>query len=85
MISSAAKEQAKHSNPDDLKCQKKKIKNEICIHKLFSHKNICKFEHYFEDQKNVYMLMELCSDKTLADVLKRRKRLLEIEVQCYIK
>ena len=31
------------------------------------------------------MLLELCSDKSLQDVLKKRQRLLEIEVQCYVK
>ena len=82
---SAAKQIAKENNPVDLKRQKKKLMNEINTHKMMSHENICKFEHYFEDSRHVYFLMELCSDKTLQHVLKKRRRLLEIEVKCYIK
>jgi len=42
------------------------------------------FEHVFEDQDNVYILLELCTNQTLNELLKRRKRLIELEVQCYI-
>jgi polo-like kinase 1 len=73
----------KKEDPKELKHQKKKLINEIDIHKMMDHENVCKFEHFFEDNKNVYMLLEVCSDKSLHDVLKKRKRLLEIEVKCY--
>ena len=48
------------------------------------HPQIVAFEHYFEDTENVYRLLEICQNQTLNDLLKRRKRLTEIEVQCYI-
>jgi len=42
------------------------------------------FEHYFEDHENVYILLEICNNETMNELLKRRKRLTEFEVQCYL-
>lgn len=42
------------------------------------------FEHYFEDHDNVYILLEICHNETMNELLKRRKRLTELEVQCYL-
>jgi polo-like kinase 1 len=63
---------------------RKKLINEIKLHKKLHHFNIVNFEHFFEDKENVYILLELCSNQTLNEMVKRRKRLKEIEVQCYI-
>ena len=63
---------------------KQKLISEIKIHKSVQHENIVKFEHYFEDVENVYILTELCHNQTLNDLLKRRKRLTELEVQYYV-
>jgi polo-like kinase 1 len=63
---------------------RKKLINEIKLHKKLHHQNIVNFEHFFEDKDNVYILLELCSNQTLNELLKRRKRLTEIEVQCYL-
>ena len=63
---------------------KQKLISEIKIHKSLHHPQIVAFEHYFEDTENVYILLEMCSNQTLNELLKRRKRLTEIEVQCYI-
>ena len=63
---------------------KQKLISEIKIHKSLHHPQIVAFEHYFEDTENVYILLEICQNQTLNDLLKRRKRLTEIEVQCYI-
>lgn len=62
---------------------KQKLISEIKIHKALHHPNIVAFEHYFEDHENVYILLELCTNQSLNDLLKRRKRLTEIECQCY--
>jgi polo-like kinase 1 len=62
--------------------QKKKLESEIKIHRSLHHENIVKFEHYFEDELNVYILMELCT-ASLNEKVKRRKRLTEVEVKCY--
>jgi polo-like kinase 1 len=61
-----------------------KLINEIKLHKKLHHQNIVNFEHFFEDKENVYILLELCSNQTLNELVKRRKRLTEIEVQCYL-
>ena len=64
--------------------EKKKLINEIKIHKALHHNNIVHFEHYFEDNDNVFLLLELCSNKSLNELLKRRKVLTELEVQVYV-
>jgi polo-like kinase 1 len=43
---------------------KQKLISEIKIHKALHHPNIVKFEHYFEDTENVYLLLELCSNQS---------------------
>jgi len=63
---------------------RQKLISEIKIHKSLHHLHIVGFEHVFEDQENVYILLELCTNQTLNELLKRRKRLTEIEVQCYL-
>ncbi|MCQ2819403.1 MAG: protein kinase [archaeon] len=63
---------------------KNKLKSEIKIHQAMNHHNIVKFDHYFEDDDNVYMLLELCKSKTLNELIKKRKILTEIEVRYYL-
>lgn len=63
---------------------KQKLITEIKIHKSLHHPQIVGFEHYFEDTENVYILLEMCQNQSLNELLKRRKRLTEIEVQCYL-
>ena len=62
---------------------KQKLISEIKIHKALHHPNIVGFEHYFEDSENVYLLLEICHNQSLNELLKRRKTLTELEVQCY--
>ena len=64
--------------------QKQKLRTEIKIHKSLHHNQIVAFEHNFEDSENVYILLEICKNQTLNELLRRRKTLTEIEVQCYI-
>ena len=63
---------------------KQKLISEIKIHKSLHHQQVVAFEHYFEDTENVYILLEICQNQSLNELLKRRKRLTEIEVQCYM-
>ena len=63
---------------------RKKLINEIKLHKKLHHPNIVNFVRFFEDKENVYILLELCSNQTLNELVKRRKRLSEIETQCYL-
>lgn len=63
---------------------KQKLMSEIKIHRSLHHQNIVGFEHFFEDAENVYILLELCANQTLNELIRRRKRLHELEVQCYM-
>ena len=63
---------------------RQKLISEIKIHKSLHHQHIVNFEHVFEDHESVYILLELCTNQTLNELLKRRKRLTELEVQCYV-
>lgn len=49
------------------------------------HANIVHFEHVFEDKENVYILLELCKNETLNELLKRRRRLTEFEIRVYLR
>ena len=63
--------------------RKQKLMSEIKIHRSLRHQNIVEFDHFFEDADNVYLLLELCTNQTMSELLRRRKRLTELEVQCY--
>jgi polo-like kinase 1 len=63
---------------------RQKLISEIKIHKSLHQLHIVQFEHVFEDSENVYILLELCPNQTLNELIKRRKRLVELEVQCYV-
>ncbi|XP_038137432.1 serine/threonine-protein kinase PLK2b [Cyprinodon tularosa] len=65
--------------------QREKIDREIELHKLLHHKNIVHFYHHFEDKENIYILLEYCSRKSLAHILKARKVLTEPEVRYYLR
>lgn len=64
--------------------RRQKLMSEIKIHKSLSHPNIVGFEHFFEDSENVYILLEICTNQSLSELLRRRKRLTELETQCYM-
>ena len=64
--------------------QRQKLLTEIKIHKSLHHQQIVAFEHNFKDSSNVYILLELCQNQTLNELFERRKRLSEVEVQCYM-
>lgn len=63
---------------------KQKLISEIRIHKSLQHTNVVHFDHYFEDPENVYILLEMCHNQSMNELIKRRKRLTELEVQCYV-
>ena len=66
------------------KDRKQRILTEIKIHRTLNHKNICKFEHSFEDKNFVYILVEYCPLKSLNDLLKKRIKLKEYEIRFYM-
>ena len=57
---------------------------EIKIHKSLEHRNVILFDHVFEDSENVYIILELCHNHTLNEMMKKRKRTSELEVQYYL-
>ena len=63
---------------------KERLKEEIEIHQSLNHDNIVKYKTRFEDDYNIYMILELCENGDLHSLLKTRKKLKEIEVQYYI-
>ncbi len=63
---------------------KQKLMSEIKIHRSLHHANVVSFEHFFEDAENVYMILELCVNQTLNELVRRRRKLTELETKCYI-
>lgn len=63
---------------------KRKLLNEIKIHREICHPNVVKFERFFEDSNNVCILLELCAKNSLMELVKKRKRLTEPETQYYM-
>jgi len=64
--------------------QRTKLIGEIRIQKSLHHQNIVRFYDVFEDSENVYMIIEICRNHTLVELLKKRKRLTEPEVRFYM-
>ncbi|KAJ8395615.1 hypothetical protein AAFF_G00030960 [Aldrovandia affinis] len=65
--------------------QREKIDREIELHRVLHHKHIVHFFHHFEDKDNIYILLEYCSRRSLAHILKARKVLTEPEVRYYLR
>ena len=59
---------------------RQKLETEISIHRRLKHPNIVRFLRSFEDSTNVYLLLECCTGRTLADLLRSRSNLMEAEV-----
>ena len=63
---------------------KNKFINELIIYKSLHHPQIVALEKFFENKEYACILFEFCENQTLYELLKRREKLTEIEVQCYI-
>lgn len=63
---------------------KQKLMTEINIHKSLKNTHVVGFVNHFEDHENVYILLELCENQTLHELIRRRRRLTELETQCYM-
>lgn len=64
--------------------QRQKLVTEIRIHQMLSHPNIVGFKHVFEDDNFVYMILELCTNRTFVDLIKKRRRITEPEVRFWM-
>ena len=60
------------------------MQNELVINRMLHHPNIVAFSECFQDDWNIYLVLELCSHGTLFDVLVRRKKLPENEIAFYL-
>uniref|UniRef100_A0A4W3KHT6 Serine/threonine-protein kinase PLK n=1 Tax=Callorhinchus milii TaxID=7868 RepID=A0A4W3KHT6_CALMI len=67
--------------------REKRIVNcsEIELHRTLFHRHIVHFYHHFEDKENIYILLEHCSRRSMAHILKARKVLTEPEVRYYLR
>nr|XP_019014240.1 PLK/PLK1 protein kinase [Kwoniella pini CBS 10737]OCF53021.1 PLK/PLK1 protein kinase [Kwoniella pini CBS 10737] len=66
------------------KKNKTKLWAEIKLHQMLQHPHIVRFEECFEDHENVYMILELCENGSMMDLLRRRKRYTEPEARYYL-
>jgi len=49
--------------------QKEKLTQEIAIHRSLNHKNVVGFHGFFEDNQNVYIVLELCRRRVCTLIL----------------
>ena len=61
-----------------------RVLSEIKIQRALNNKYICKYEHSFEDDQAIYIVMEYCERKSLDDYLKTRKAFTEYETRYYM-
>ncbi|XP_074795267.1 inactive serine/threonine-protein kinase PLK5 isoform X3 [Natator depressus] len=62
-----------------------KVEREIELHSHLNHRHVVGFHRHFADRGNIYMILEYCSRKSLAHILKARKTLTEPEVRYYLR
>lgn len=60
------------------------LQTEIKIHRTMKHANICEYKHFFEDKTNCYILLELCHNQSMNEMIKRRKSLTEEETRYFM-
>lgn len=65
--------------------QKEKMTQEIAIHRAVHHKHIVEFYSFFEDDANVYIILELCRRRSLMEMHKRRKAITEPETRYFMR
>ncbi|GFQ74331.1 hypothetical protein TNCT_60361 [Trichonephila clavata] len=64
---------------------KEKMFQEIQIHSSLSHHYIVSLHSYFEDESNMYIILELCRKRSLMEMHKRRKTLTVPEVRYFMR
>ncbi|CAL8071770.1 unnamed protein product [Orchesella dallaii] len=65
--------------------QREKMAQEITIHRDLKHDYIVDFHSYFEDDNNVYIVLELCAKKSLMELQKRRRAITESEARYFLR
>lgn len=64
---------------------KEKMVQEIRIHSSMSHQYVVSLHSYFEDESNMYIILELCRKRSLMEMHKRRKTLTPPEVRYFMR
>lgn len=57
---------------------------EITIHKQLDHANVVRFLSFFDDDQNIYIVLELCKQRSMMELHKRRPIVTEYECRFYI-
>ncbi|CAD5222259.1 unnamed protein product [Bursaphelenchus xylophilus] len=65
------------------KSQREKVVQEIKIHSTLKHPNVVNILGHFEDDENVYVLLELCARRSLMELSKRRRTVTEPEARYF--
>ncbi|CAH1245629.1 PLK2 [Branchiostoma lanceolatum] len=65
--------------------QREKIDREVALHRTLLHRHVVAFHHSFEDEQNIYIILENCNRKCLANIIRHRKSLTEPEVRYYLR
>ena len=60
------------------------MQTEIKIHRTLKHLHVVRFERFFEDTLNAYIILELCNNNSMSEMMKRRKKLTEPESRYYL-
>jgi serine/threonine protein kinase len=68
---------------NESRSKRRHLQDEITIHKSLVHPHVLHFHRCFEDEAQLYILLELCENRTLAETLRKRRRLDEKTVQYY--
>ncbi|XP_029888104.1 inactive serine/threonine-protein kinase PLK5-like [Aquila chrysaetos chrysaetos] len=62
-----------------------RVEREQELHGRLRHRHIVRLHGHFADSSHVYLLLEYCSRRSLADILRARGRLTEPEVRYYLR
>lgn len=62
---------------------KSKLLAEIRIHRSLGHRYVVAFDTVFEDRANVYIMLEICPNQTMMELVRARTRLTEVEARYY--
>ena len=71
-------------NNDVTNKNEENIRMEIEIQKSLDSPKIVKVKSYFENEQSIYIVLELCRNRSLKNLIKERGHLTEFEVKCYI-
>lgn len=58
--------------------------NEALIHQNLQHKHVLEFITSFEDERNIYLMLALCINGSLSDLLSERSVLCVLEVRYFL-